>query len=515
MESSQAECLPEIKELELGETIGQGTFAFVKTASLRADPQTIVAVKFVHVERCKARGMTDEDLTREVVLQTRCAGHRHVVRVLDCNVSREYLWIAMELADGGDLFDKIEPDVGVDSEVARFYYQQLVRALTHLHEACGVAHRDIKPENMLLDRAGNLKVADFGLATRFRRRDGTRRLARDRRGTLPYLAPEVVGERAYHADTADIWSAGVLVFVLLTGETPWSEPSVDDGMFRAFVADGGNLSDGPWGKIGLVELNLLRKMLQQRPAARATLAQLRQHPWFKAPVVFADPDGMCADPAQLARRLLFKLRVPLSDAAYVQFTQDAPCSGPALTATQPVENELAHLEHDSYNSKTPIFSQCNLDRATADELQKRPATQSVRFDREVAVMQFRDEVDPTLSFDFNPAKFTKFFTADDMASVLPQLEFALRESSIPVRAGMYDSFCELERIMGADKVFPVSIDIKARDRKGWLLSGIVCIREVADGLKVVCFERKAGDPLEWRRLFKRIALFCRHLIYIA
>nr|CAI6412173.1 CLL_HP1_G0004520.mRNA.1.CDS.1 [Saccharomyces cerevisiae] len=62
------------------------------------------------------------------------------------------MWIILEMADGGDLFDKIEPNVGVDSDVAQFYFQQLVSAINYLHVECGVAHRDIKPENILLDK---------------------------------------------------------------------------------------------------------------------------------------------------------------------------------------------------------------------------------------------------------------------------------------------------------------------------------------------------------------------------
>ena len=96
--------------------------------------------------------------------------------------------------------DRIEPDIGVDSDVAQFYFQQLVSAINYLHIECGVAHRDIKPENILLDKNGNLKLADFGLASKFKRKDGTLRISMDQRGSPPYMAPEVLySEEGYYA----------------------------------------------------------------------------------------------------------------------------------------------------------------------------------------------------------------------------------------------------------------------------------------------------------------------------
>ncbi|AMD19278.1 HBR377Wp [Eremothecium sinecaudum] len=510
MNFSQFAPIPQIKSLDLGETIGQGTFGFVKSAALKGDDKVIIAVKFVHIATSRANGMTDDDITREAVIHSKCSKNRNVLRVIDCDISKDYLWIAMEMADGGDLFDKIEPDVGVDADVAQFYYQQLVRAVEYLHVECGVAHRDIKPENILLDREGNLKVADFGLASQFRRKDGTKRVSRDKRGSPPYMAPEIIYSDGYYADDTDIWSIGVLLFVLLTGETPWSLPSEEDDYFRQFLMDGGNSNNGPWAKINLVELNLLRKILQPNPRKRAKLDQLRQHPWFKNRVAFANEDGVCTDPELLAKKLLCNMKVSLSDDDYISSTQEPLYNEPVqkFMATQPVANELAYLQHDSLHNGGHAFSQKSFTQNTA--------AKDVSLNSKylgLAMLQFQDSSLHLPTLNFNPNKLTKFFSMEDISIILPLLESALHQSGVPVKPDLYKTFTDLRQVLGDDNVYPLSIDIKARDRKGWTLSGTICIIETAEKMKVISFGRRNGDPLEWRRLFKRITIICRAIVY--
>jgi serine/threonine-protein kinase Chk1 len=99
------------------------------------------------------------------------------------------LYMLLELAVGGDLFDKIAPDVGVPEDLAKFYFAQLQAAVAFIHEK-GVAHRDLKPENLLLAANGNLKLSDFGLCAVYKYK-GKKRLLSGRCGSMPYVAPEV------------------------------------------------------------------------------------------------------------------------------------------------------------------------------------------------------------------------------------------------------------------------------------------------------------------------------------
>ena len=170
----------------------------------------------------------------------------------------------MELADGGDLFDKIEADVGVGEDIAHFYFHQLVSAISYMHTK-GVAHRDLKPENVLVTGDGNLKVADFGLATLFELK-GQRRIANSVVGSPPYIAPEIVATSktgvGYAPDVSDVWSCGIVLFVLLVGNTPWDEPTARSYEFNEYLQSDGRTGDDLWRKLPQEVLSLLRGMLK-------------------------------------------------------------------------------------------------------------------------------------------------------------------------------------------------------------------------------------------------------------
>ena len=100
----------------------------------------------------------------EVVLHKHVSDHNNIISCMGKWEDANWFVIAMDVADGGDLFDKIEADKGVGEDIAHAYFSQLVSAVGYMHSK-GVAHRDIKPENMLLSADGNLRIADFGLAT--------------------------------------------------------------------------------------------------------------------------------------------------------------------------------------------------------------------------------------------------------------------------------------------------------------------------------------------------------------
>ncbi|EDO17204.1 hypothetical protein Kpol_1035p17 [Vanderwaltozyma polyspora DSM 70294] len=525
MSFSQISPIPEIKDVELGSTIGNGAFACVKSACLKSDPSVVFAVKFVHIPTCKNTGLSEKDITKEVVLQSRCSKNDNVLKVIDCNISDDFMWIVLEMADGGDLFDKIEPDVGVDSEVAQFYFQQLIRAVSYLHDECGIAHRDIKPENILLDGNGNLKLADFGLAYQYRRKDGSIRISTDQRGSPPYMAPEILHSNAYLANITDIWSIGILLFVLLTGEILWELPVFDDENFENFIKNEGNIYTGPWTRLDFNHMNLLRKILQPNPEKRVSLETLKLHPWFTSQVRFADENGLCNNPSLLARKLLSNLKVSLSDNDYFKFTQDVNMNEKIpyrLGSTQPINNDLAQIQHDSLNVKNYSFTQQHsvVPDSGGPTGQRSYLKQDLDLTKklltDVAVLQFCDERDPNFSSSLvlNKTNITKFYTLEEMDIILPLLETALQIVHVKVKPDLYGQFSTLFNTMGDEYMFPVTIGVKTEDRNGYVLTGSIIIAKLEDPLKSVDFERRSGDPLEWRRLFKRIALCCRGIILV-
>ena len=187
----------------------------------------------------------------EITLHRYLGKHQNIIHCVGSGEDAVWTWIAMELAEGGDLFDKIEADEGVGEDVAHFYFTQLIGAVSYMHSK-GVAHRDIKPENVLLSAEGDLKLADFGLAALFYR-NGKARLCNTVCGSPPYIAPEIISGRrsrrldvldtGYAANVSDIWSCGVVLFVLLVGNTPWDEPTRCSDEFREYVDTGGRTTD--------------------------------------------------------------------------------------------------------------------------------------------------------------------------------------------------------------------------------------------------------------------------------
>lgn len=163
-----------------------------------------------------AAGEGGEAGAREAALH-RALRHPHVLRCLGERRHQRLHYLFLEYAQGGELFDRIEPDAGMPPRAARRYARQLAAGLAYLH-ARGVAHRDVKPENLLLDGADNLKISDFGLATLFRHGARERLLARVC-GTVPYAAPEVLRapQRPYRAPPADLWAAALVLLAMLAG----------------------------------------------------------------------------------------------------------------------------------------------------------------------------------------------------------------------------------------------------------------------------------------------------------
>ncbi|CCK69296.1 serine/threonine protein kinase CHK1 KNAG_0C01820 [Huiozyma naganishii CBS 8797] len=531
-DSGASEDVPPVGGLLMGETLGQGAFGCVKSASLEVDKNIVVAVKFIHMPTCNENGLQERDIMREVVLHNKCSQHPNVLRLIDCNTVDDYIYIILEMADGGDLFDKIEPDLGVDLLITQFYFQQLVNVITYLHEQCGVAHRDIKPENILLDKSGNLKLADFGLASQFKRKDGTWKRSMDQRGSPPYLAPEILySKKPYYANVTDIWSIGIFTFVLITGAIPWELPAWEDVNYSSFLENDGNVDMGPWKRVDIQQLSLLRKILQQDPSERITLSKLRSHPWFTQKNKLMNSKGLCNDPAALANRLLSRLNVSLDNGNYnTSLTQTLDSATRSVSpplptvSTQPVYNDVAYIQTDSLpndqrypNTQRPssqyyaLHDELNYYSTQVDD------TLLKYMENDYSTLQFQSQQnirDKSLNaLQFRPFKLTKFYSLEPMENLLPILEKALQLSGIKVTPDLYRFYQELLEKKNED-VFPLKINMKNFDSRGGKLVGFISIRRVKADLKSLEFVRKSGDPLEWRRLFKKIALFSRDIILI-
>lgn len=259
-----------MQRYELGRLLGQGTFAKVYHGRNLKTSQS-VAVKMIDKEKVMKVGLI-EQIKREISVM-RLVKHPNVVQLFEVMASKTKIYFAMEYVRGGELFNKVAKG-RLKEDAARKYFQQLIAAVDFCHSR-GVYHRDLKPENLLLDENGNLKVSDFGLSALFesRRQDG---LLHTTCGTPAYVAPEVINKRGYDGEKADIWSCGVILFVLLAGYLPFHDSNLME-MYRKISK--GEFKCPQWFPPEVKKL--LSRILDPNPSTRMTLAKLMENSWFK------------------------------------------------------------------------------------------------------------------------------------------------------------------------------------------------------------------------------------------
>ncbi len=171
---------------------------------------------------------------------------------------------------GGELFDHIVTHGKMAEPEARRFFQQMLCAVEYCHRH-KVVHRDLKPENLLLDENLNVKIADFGLSNIMT--DGN--FLKTSCGSPNYAAPEVINGKLYAGPEVDVWSCGVILYVLLVGRLPFDDESIP--MLFALINKGKYMIPS-WISSGAA--NLIKKMLVTNPVQRATIEEIRQDPWF-------------------------------------------------------------------------------------------------------------------------------------------------------------------------------------------------------------------------------------------
>lgn len=267
----------------VAQVLGEGAYGEVRLL-VHARTGAAVALKVVRADD-GAQGPAGAAAAREAALH-RALRHAHVLRCLGERVHAGHHYMFLEYAQGGELFDRIEPDVGMRPAAARRYWRQLLAGLQYLHTR-GVAHRDIKPENLLLDHNNNIKISDFGMATLFRHGNRERLLSRVC-GTVPYAAPEVLSAatQPYRAPPADLWAAALVLLAMLAGELPWERANESDERYTEWkIWVTGNMAGecparGPWRKLSAAVLSLLKRALAPDAKRRASLSALLEHAWL-------------------------------------------------------------------------------------------------------------------------------------------------------------------------------------------------------------------------------------------
>ncbi|CAM0907665.1 unnamed protein product [Alopecurus aequalis] len=250
---------------ELGELLGRGASAKVYLAKDLLTGRDVAIKSFPNPRA----GGGPAPIEREAAILRRLR-HRHVVRLHEILGTRKKVHFVLDLAAGGELFSRLDASGRMTEDLARHYFRQLVSAVRYCHSR-GVYHRDIKPENLLLDGAGDLKVADFGLGAVAD--DGS--LRHTMCGTPAYVSPEILAKQGYEPAKVDVWSCGVVLFVLAAGYLPFNDASLIN-MYRKIYA--GRFRCPNWFSPAL--RHLLRCILDPNPATRIDIDGIMDHPWF-------------------------------------------------------------------------------------------------------------------------------------------------------------------------------------------------------------------------------------------
>ncbi|KAL0338727.1 UNVERIFIED_CONTAM: Calcium-dependent protein kinase [Sesamum angustifolium] len=258
----------------LGKKLGQGQFG---TTFLCLEKET--NKEFACKTIAKRKLITEEDVEdvrREIRIMHHLAGHPNVISIVGAYEDAVAVHLVMELCAGGELFDRI---------IQRGHYTErkaaeLARTIVSVVEAChslGVMHRDLKPENFLFvddEEESLLKTIDFGLSIFFRPGE----TFTDVVGSPYYVAPEVL--KKHYGPECDIWSAGVIIYILLSGVPPfWDE--TEQGIFEQVLKGELDFVSEPWPSISDSAKDLVRKMLVRDPKKRPTAHQVLCHPWVQ------------------------------------------------------------------------------------------------------------------------------------------------------------------------------------------------------------------------------------------
>ncbi|KAH6853498.1 kinase-like domain-containing protein [Chaetomium sp. MPI-CAGE-AT-0009] len=559
MQQSQLDPLPSDLPFRIvSKTIGRGAYASIKKAIPLDAPSPVFAVKLIHKGYAVRQGrISAKQIAMEVSLHSHIGQHPNIIEWFATGEDAIWRWIAMEFAEGGDLFDKIEADVGVQEDIAHLYFLQLIGGVSFMHSK-GVAHRDLKPENILLSESGNLKLADFGMATMFEYK-GARKQSTTMCGSPPYIAPEVldcarqekrpVDGAKYSADLVDIWSCGVILFVLLVGNTPWDEPTSGSWEFQEYVKSNGRSTDALWGRLPGDALSLLRGMMNIEPTKRFSFAQIRQHPWYTRRNPLLTADGKVSDPIALAAQMLAGLRIDLNAEPTpsqrqsqpelmeidTRHSQDWSSRLPATQPETPITDALFDFEHPpprtlgtyAISSTQPLASSA-LAASTA-AAGSRPAPSFINaalaaLADEPTMSQFSQTPGVPLSLtqharqfrDIVPAySLTRFFSHVPPALLVQMLHDALHQLNVPQPLRGPASVATAP---DADHVATLKVrtlDDRRQGLHGDVLVDRIRLAAVEEGVELleVRFVKVKGDPLEWRRFFKKVALLCRDAVY--
>ena len=282
-----------------------GRFTIFRTLGSGASCKVKLALDTETGRKCAVKILNDgmDEKTKELVMTEVEAmsklSNTHIIAQIEYGVGtyekssgkkKEVQYIVLELALGGELFDFVAISGRFNESLARYFFHQFMDGLKYCHDH-GIAHRDLKPENLLLDHQFTLKIADFGFAGPTEGRDGSGNLT-TKLGTMNYMAPEIHLLQPYQGKSVDIFSAAIILFIMVAQHPPFTSAIPSDPFYRCLAGKRGDIfwrthsKSKPDGDKFFSEefKDLVETMLKLEPGQRPTMAEVLAHPWMQGPI---------------------------------------------------------------------------------------------------------------------------------------------------------------------------------------------------------------------------------------
>ena len=273
-----------------GRLIGQGAFGKVNIG-LNVLTGRIVAIKSFNKQTLLNQGKENkEKILYETDLMRRL-NHPNITKILELFETEKYILIILEYINGGNLFSFVKKRRKLNEKTAKFLFKQIIQGIKYIHNN-HIVHRDIKLENILIDLNNNIKICDFGIGKILENPNDT--ILYDQCGTPMYMAPEILlsnRNQGYEAYPVDIWSAGIALYIMLSGTLPFSLSKNNDSENISMEGERKNNlalqysiihnDPKPVEKISAEAQNLLSGLLNKNPKNRITIDEILNHPWLK------------------------------------------------------------------------------------------------------------------------------------------------------------------------------------------------------------------------------------------
>ncbi|CAJ0917980.1 unnamed protein product [Ranitomeya imitator] len=251
--------------------IGRGSFSRVIRVEHKASKQPY-AIKMIETKYREGREVCESELS--VLRRVR---HTNIIQLIEVFETQERVYMVMELATGGELFDRIIAKGSFTERDATHVLQMVLEGVKYLH-TLGITHRDLKPENLLYYHPGTdskIMITDFGFASA--RKKGDDCLMKTTCGTPEYIAPEILVKKPY-TNSVDMWALGVISYILLSGTMPFEDDN-RSRLYRQILKGKYSYSGEPWPSVSNLAKDFIDRLLMVEPSERMTATQSLKHPW--------------------------------------------------------------------------------------------------------------------------------------------------------------------------------------------------------------------------------------------